>query len=481
LKDDGESGRVSRPDREAVVASLRDLLGAGAVVTEAHELARYEQGWRYGQGKALAAVRPGSTEDVSRVLAFASAQGIRVVPQGANTGLVGASTPDASGDMLVLSLERMSRTLEIDAVDRTVVAGGGVLLSQLDAALAEKGLMFAIDLGADPTVGGMVATNAAGTRVLRYGDMRQNVLGLEAVLADGTVLDLMAPLRKNNTGLDAKQLFVGTSGVFGVVTRAVLRAVPRPAQRATAFVGAADGATVLRLLTQLESRLADVLTAFEVISAAALGPVFRYQPRLRNPFGAALPPYTVLIELSTTLPADRLALDDLLESTLGALLEDEGLAGITDIFPGKPADLWDVRHHVSESLRHEGEVVAFDISVPRAKVADFVLAAREAIARYAFVRPCDYGHWGDGGVHLNLIWKKEDAPKPTAELKAELQPLVYDLAVTRFHGSFSAEHGIGPHNQAFYDRYTPELVREVCRVLKERLDPKALLGTTRLG
>jgi FAD/FMN-containing dehydrogenase len=472
---------VSRPDREAVVAELRRQLGGDAVLTEPHELARYEQGWRYGQGRALAAVRPGSTEGVSKLLAFASAHAVRVIPQGANTGLVGASTPDMSGEMLVLSLERMARTLEIDAVDRTVVAGGGVLLSQLDAALSEQGLMFAIDLGADPTVGGMIATNAAGTRVLRYGDMRQNLLGLEVVLADGTVLDLMSPLRKNNTGLDAKQLFVGTSGVFGVVTRAALRVVPRPVQRATALVGASDGATVLRLLSHLESGVGDVLAAFEVISAAALEPVFRYQPRLRSPFGSTLPPYAVLVELATTLPAERLALDELLESTLGAAVEDETLAGLTDVFPGKPADLWDVRHHVSESLRHEGEVVAFDISVPRARVAAFVEAARELVARYPFIRPCDYGHWGDGGVHLNLIWKKEDAPRPTAELKAELQPLLYELAVTRYNGSFSAEHGVGPHNQAFYDRYTPALVREVCRRLKERLDPQGLLGTTRLG
>ena len=465
----------------AVVSRLRGLLGEGAVVTEAHELARYERGWRYGSGRALAAVRPSTTAEVARVLGFASAEGFRVIPQGANTGLVGASTPDDSGRMLVLSLERMSKTLEIDAVDRTVTVGAGVLLSQLESALAEKGLLFAIDLGADPTVGGMIATNAAGTRVLRYGDMRQNVLGLEAVLADGTVLDLMAPLRKNNTGLDAKQLFIGTSGVFGVVTQAVLRVVPRPAQRTTVFVGAADGATVLALLTRLESRLADVLTAFEVMSAAALLPVFRYQPRLRNPFGAALPPYTVLVELSTTLPAERLPLDDLLESTLGEVVEDDAMAGLTDVFPGKPADLWDVRHHVSESLRHEGEVVAFDVSVPRARVAAFVEAAREALAPYPFVRPCDYGHWGDGGVHLNLIWNKEDTPKPAAELKAELQPLIYDLAVRQFHGSYSAEHGIGPHNQAFYDRYTPDLVKEVCALLKRRLDPQALLGTTRLG
>jgi FAD/FMN-containing dehydrogenase len=367
-------------------------------------------------------------------------------------------------------------------VDRTVVAGGGVLLSQLDAALSEKGLLFPIDLGADPTVGGMVATNAAGTRVLRYGDVRQNLLGVEVVLADGTVLDLMTALRKNNTGLDAKQLFVGTSGIFGVVTRAVLRVVPRPTQRATALVGVKGGATVLQLLSHLESGLADVLTAFEVMSAEALEPVFRYQPRLRNPFGGALPPYTVLVELSTTLPSEALVLDELLESSLGGFLEGEAGESISDIFPGKPADLWDVRHHVSESHRHEGEVLGFDISVPRSSMAAFVDAARERVAgSYPFIRVCDFGHWGDGGVHLNLVWKKDDAVRPTPELKSELQPLLYDLAVRAFRGSFSAEHGVGPHNQAFYDRYTPALVQEVCRTLKARLDPRGLLGTTRLG
>jgi FAD/FMN-containing dehydrogenase len=467
-------------DREATVAALRGLLGGDAVVTEPHELARYEQGWRYGRGAALAAVRPGSTEDVARVLAFADGRGLRVQPQGANTGLVGGSTPDASGEMLVLSLERLSRELTIDAVDRTVTAGGGVLLSTLDAALAEQGLMFPIDLGADPTVGGMVATNAGGTRLLRYGDVRQNLLGLEVALADGSVLDLMTALRKNNTGLDAKQVFVGTSGAFGVVTRAVLRVVPRPAQRSTALVGAADGAAVLRLLAHLERGLGDVLTAFEVISAHALAPVFRHQPRLRNPFGVTAPPYTVLVELATTLPDDRLALDDLLEASLVAFVEGEG-EGVTDVFPGKPAELWDIRHHVSESLRHEGEVLGLDISVPRSSMAAFIDAARALLAaEHPFVRLCDFGHWGDGGVHLNVVWSREAAPRPSAELKAELQPRLYDLAVGRFRGSYSAEHGVGPHNQAFYDRYTPERVRAVCRALKEQFDPRRRLGTTRL-
>ncbi|HEY5908200.1 MAG TPA: FAD-linked oxidase C-terminal domain-containing protein, partial [Vicinamibacteria bacterium] len=225
-----------------------------------------------------------------------------------------------------------------------------------------------------------------------------------------------------------------------------------------------------------------VLSAFEAMSAGALAPVFRHQPRLRNPFGSETPPYVVLVELSASLPPERLAVDALLEETLVAFVESDTAERITDIFPGKPAELWDIRHHISESHRHEGEVLAFDISVPRASLNEFVDAARALVLeKYPFILPTDYGHWGDGGVHLNLLWKKEDAPRPTAELKAEIQPLLYDLAVERFGGSFSAEHGVGPHNQAFYDRYTPELVKEVCRALKTRLDPRGMLGTTRLG
>ena len=467
--------------REEHVAALGALLGEGGVVVDPHDLERYEKGWRYGSGKALAAVRPSSTEEVSRLLRHASDIGLRVVPQGANTGLVGASTPDASGEMLVLSLERLSRTLEVDPVDRTVTADGGVLLSRIDAALAEHGLLFPIDLGADPSIGGMVATNTGGTRLLRYGDVRQNLLGLEAVLVDGTVLDLTRPLRKNNTGFDARQLFVGTSGVFGVVTKVVMRVVPRPVQRVTALVGLSSGAAVLGLLAHLETRLGEVLTAFEAIGAAALAPVFRHQPRLRDPFGGRHPAYTVLVELSSTLGAERLALEELLEAALAERLEAAG-CGITGVFPGKPPELWEIRHGVSESLRHEGEVVAFDVSVPRAAMADFVDAARETVAAgWPFVRFCDYGHWGDGGVHVSLVWNPAEAPRPGAELKAELQPRLYDLAVNRFRGSYSAEHGVGPHNQAFYDLYTPELVKEVCRLLKQRLDPAGLLGTVRLG
>jgi FAD/FMN-containing dehydrogenase len=452
------------------------------VLTEPEDLARYESGWRYGAGKALAAARPGTTAEVSKLMAYCHAQGLRVMPQGANTGLVGASNPDASGEMLVLSLERLNKRLEVDPVNRTALVDGGVLLSSLNEALAPHGLQFPIDLGADPTLGGMIATNTGGTRLLKYGDVRHNLQGIEVVLPDGTVVDALNRLRKNNTGLDLKQLFVGTSGIYGVITGAVVQVVPVPRQHATALVGCVSGEAVLALLQNLERDLADVFTAFEVISANALGPVFTHHPDLRNPYGAGQPPaYTALVELSSTLPGAALDLAEVLEERLGAFVEGEAGEGLTDVFMGKPDEFWALRHHISESLRSEGKVLAFDISVPRSRMAAFTEAAVALLAEaYPFIRACDFGHWGDGGTHLNLVWREADAPRSTAEVVAELQTRIYDLAVRGFEGSYSAEHGVGPHNQRFYDAYTPAPVKAVNQALKDKLDPDRLLGTTRL-
>ncbi len=466
-----------------LAAELRRLLGDDAVLTEPDDLVRYQEGWRYGKGVALLAVRPSTPEQVAATLAACRAAGVAVVPQGANTGLVGASTPDASGRMAVLSLERLNRRLEIDPVNRTARVDSGVLLSALNAALAEHGLMFPIDLGADPSLGGMIATNTGGTRLLKYGDVRHNLLGIEVALADGTVLEAMNQLRKNNTGLDAKQLFVGTSGVLGVITGAVVQVVPVPSQRAAALVGCASGEAALALLRALERDLADVFTAFEAISAEAMGPVFKHHDQLRNPFGAAPPPaYSVLVELASTLPAAALDLPALLEERLGAFLETEPGEAITDVFMGKPEDFWAIRHHISEGLRAEGKVLAFDISVPRSRMAAFTAAARALLAaEFPFVRCCDFGHWGDGGTHLNLVWTEVGALIPAAELVPALQSRIYDLAVRGFDGSYSAEHGVGPHNQRFYEAYTPGPIKAVSGALKAHLDPQGLLGTTRLS
>ncbi len=467
----------------ALLDELRALLGTDALLTEGPDLEKYEKGWRYGQGRALAVARPGTTAEVSKVLAFCHASGVKVVPQGANTGLVGASNPDASGHMLVLSLERLNKRLEIDVTDRTALVDGGVLLSQLNGALEGDGLFYPIDLGADPSVGGMVVTNTGGTRLLKYGDVRRNLLGVELVLADGTVVNALNRLRKNNTGLDLGALMAGTFGSLAVVTGAVVQVVPKPKQQAVAMVAAQDGEAVLALLRALESQLGDVLSAFEVISANAFTPVFTHHPSLRNPYGSTAPAaFTALVELSSTLPAEALALGDLLEGSLGAFLETQAGEGISDVFMGKAEDFWAIRHHVSESLRHEGKVLAFDLSVPRSRMAAFrEEVARVLAAEYPFIKPCDFGHWGDGGTHLNLVWKESEASKSTVELIAELQPRIYELCVEGFQGSYSAEHGVGPHNQASYDRFTPEPVKALARALKGHLDPKGILGTVKLG
>ena len=463
----------------ALIDDLLAALGERGVLTSPTDRARFETGWRYGKGTARCVVRPASTAEVATALQVCGRHGARVVPQGANTGLVAASTPDASGAMVVLSLERLNQTIDVDVRGRTVRVDGGVLLSQLNERLARDGFWFPVDLGADPQIGAMVATNTGGTRLLKYGDVRHNLLGLEVVLGDGRVLSLPNRLRKNNTGLDAKQLFVGTTGVFGVVTQAVLQCAPLPKQRATALVACRDGDAVLALLGALEGELGDVLSAFEVMSDKALAAVFAHQPNLRKPF-AELPRYAVLVELASTLPADALALEAVLEARLGAFLETAGDA-VPDVLVGKADEFWAMRHHISESLRSEGRMLAFDISVPRSLLPRFTADVEALLAAdWPAVRLCDYGHWGDGGTHLNLVWREDAVGKPYADVVAALQPRVYELAVKGYDGSYSAEHGVGPHNQRYYDAYTDPIVKQLCGLLGDFCDPGDRLGTVRL-
>lgn len=464
---------------EELVADLRAALGCGGVLVEASDKLRYERGWRYGQGAACCVARPVSTAEVVSTLQICGRYGARVVPQGANTGLVAASTPDATGSMVVMSMERLDQTMDLDVADRTVLVDGGVLLSALNERLGASGLWFPVDLGADPQVGGMIATNTGGTRLLRYGDVRRNVLGLEVVLGDGRVISQLNRLRKNNTGLDCKQLFVGTTGVFGVVTKAVLSVVPKPNQTAAALVACRDGQAALKLLRAVERELGDVLSAFEVMGERAMAAVFRHQTRLRSPF-SELPAYAALIELSTALPDGAVELDEVLEQCLRAHLEAAG-DEVLEVLVGADDDFWHLRHSITESLRSDGEMVAFDVSVARSQLPALSDRVRALLAaRYPSVRLCDYGHWGDGGSHLNLVWDA-GAVADAAALKQRLQEAIYDLVTDDFGGSYSAEHGVGPHNQRYYDCYTDDLVRQLCGALGAFCDPDDRLGTVHLA
>ena len=463
---------------DSMVEALQAALGERGVLTSPEDRVRFEEGWRYGQGVARCIARPANTDQVSSVLRICAAHDVRVIAQGSNTGLVAASTPDGSGTMVVLSFERLNQAIDIDVHARTVTVDGGVLLSQLNDALAPHGYWFPVDLGADPQIGGMIATNTGGTRLLKYGDVRRNLLGVEIVLGDGRVVSLLNRLRKNNTGLDAKHLFCGTTGVWGIVTKAVLQVEPQPTQRATALVGCRDGQAVLQLLRAVEKDLGDVLSAFEVMSANAMDSVLRHQTNLRRPFDE-LPKYGALVELSTTLPAEAIHLDDVLEERLGAHLE-AAEESIVDVLIGNADDFWQIRHHISESLRNDGKMLAFDVSVPRSALPAFTDRVVALLSsEYPFVRLCDYGHWGDGGSHLNLVWQAADTDD-SEELKNALQDKIYEIAVREFEGSYSAEHGVGPHNQRFYDLYANGVIKQLSSVIGSFCDPDDRLGTVRL-
>ena len=469
-------------DQTKLISDLTGILGEKGVLDDSQDLSGYENGARYGTGRARAVVRPSNTEEVSKLLQYCFEQDLPLVAQGANTGLTGASNPDESGEMLVLSLERLRAPLEIDAANRTVTVGAGVTLSQLNTALAEHDLVFPIDLGADPSVGGMIATNTGGARLIKYGDVRRSLMGIEAVLPDanGTILDDLKALRKNNLGLDAKQLFVGTGGRFGVITKAVLEVQPLPRDRAVALVVPRDEAAMDDILIHMEKEAGSWLTSFEGVSRATIEVVLKHRPNLPNPFAQfdSPPDYCLLIELSSTESEGILAssLEDMLAAQIMTLYAEDGTGAVANAVFNRPEEIWGLRHSISEAVAHEGKIIAHDISCPRSELGTFRKAAKEMLARdYPFIRIFDFGHRGDGGDHFNLIWP-HDGPDYSKETAEEIRSKVYDIVMTKVNGSFSAEHGIGPINQAYLDKYADPSVRMLDQLLKNHFDPKGLLG-----
>lgn len=447
-----------------LAADLEAIVGPKGLITEPAEMRGYEIAARYGEGRAALVVRPADVAEVSAVMALCVNRSVRVIPQGANTGLVGGSTPDGSGDQVVLSLDRLRQPLKVDAVNRTVEAGAGVRLSAVNDLLSPLGLWLPIDLGADPTIGGMAATNTGGARFIRYGDMRRQVLGLQVVLADeaGTVIELKRGVRKDNTGLDLRQLFVGACGGFGVITRVEMEVQRQPRQTAAALILLSDPAVALPLLAHFEREAGELLSAFEGMSGEALARALAHVPGLRDPFaGGGPPPYAVLVELSCVRPVriGETSIDKVLEACVAEWWERDDVATL-DALIGPPEDLWALRHAISEGLRESGLLVGFDLAFRRSDLFAFRDAA---VAMLAMEFPefvvCDFGHIGDGGVHFNLVCLRAAAPDE-ARSRA-LRERVYELAVGQFGGSFSGEHGLGRVNLPFYQAYTPARVQEL--------------------
>ncbi|WP_075291739.1 FAD-binding oxidoreductase [Pararhizobium arenae] len=463
--------------------ALKALVSDKGLVENASDMAAYEKGARYDEGRAAFVLRPQTTEEVSAVVAYCVKNSLPLVPQSGNTGLVSGSTPDASGTQIVLSLDRMTKRFDLDLDNRSLRLDAGFTLSEINRRLEPHGLFFPIDLGADPRLGGMIATNTGGSRFLKYGDVRRNTLGLTVVLADeaGTVLDLNSDLRKNNTGVDWKQIFIGTSGSFGIVTECVVNLERLPRQMATAYLVPASGAHVMPLLRAMEERLGAYLSAFEGMSKNAVSAALAHVPSLKNSFqGGNIPDYVILAEISRTWEPREAeqSMDAVLESALAEIWESDA-APLADAFVGPAHEMWSLRHALSEGVKHLGKLIAFDLSFRRGDIMAFCDHMKAEIPQaFPEITICDFGHIGDGGVHFNLVVPKDSAAASDPDFEKRLRDFVFSIAVEKFKGSFSAEHAVGRKNQAYYDQYTPHAVRTLAAGLKAITSPGAL-GTVR--
>jgi FAD/FMN-containing dehydrogenase len=440
---------------------LTDLLGPTAVITEGSDLEPYAVDWRkLFPGRPACVVRPSSTEQVAQIVRMCHEAGAAIVPQGGNTGLAGGAVPDASGTQVVLSLNRMAAIRRVDPVGLTIEAEAGCILKVAQDAAGAAGRLLPISLAAEgsATIGGVVATNAGGVNVLRYGMTRSLVLGLEVVLPDGTVANGLRKLRKDNAGYDWKQLFIGSEGTLGIVTAAVLRLLPRPKHSMTALLSVADPAAALRLLELAQDELGDQISAFELISATSMQLVARHAG-LKAPIAEG--EWFVLIEAASSLAGLREAA----ESMLGSAFEQEiALDGVIAESGVQAAQLWALREHVTESEARESKSVKHDVSVPLTAVPRFLIEAGQALAAGApGTRVNAFGHLGDGNIHYNvLVDAGQDADV--------VNRIVHDV-VAAFGGSISAEHGIGQYRVGELARYRAATEMDLARTLKRALDP----------
>jgi len=471
---------MTAPDR--FLGTLRAIVGTAHVLTPADgDLAAYEQDQRRRfRGKARAVVRPGDTAAVAAVVRACAAAGVAIVPQGGNTGLVIGSVPDASGAQIVLSTQRLRAVRALDAANATITAEAGCILTKVQQAAAEAGLLFPLSLAAEGscTLGGNLATNAGGTQVLRYGNARELCLGLQVVTAQGEIWDGLSGLRKDNTGYALRDLFIGSEGTLGIITAATMKLFPQPKARLTAWAAVPGLPAAVRLLARAQAALDAGLTGFEVMNRFALSLVARHFPDQRLPFPEA--PWCVLLELSDNESQDhaRAVFEPLLADAL-----ENGCATSAVIAENlaQAQALWQARERIPLAQAAEGLNIKHDISLPISRIPAFV-AAVDAQLQHAFpgARRVTFGHLGDGNLHYNV-----QAPKDQASgdflLREErrINALVFDT-VARHGGSISAEHGIGSLKAGQLPHYKPQVALGMMRSIKQALDPRGILNPGRV-
>jgi FAD/FMN-containing dehydrogenase len=475
---------VLRPPSSALLDSLESLLGPRGFSRDLDLLEPWLSDWRGRyRGRAAALLSPASAAEVQSIVACCAEARVALVPQGGNTSMVGGATPAAEGRSLLLSLRRMNSVRSVSSEDNVAVAEAGVVLSDLHDAAATAGRRFPLSLGAkgSATIGGLVSTNAGGTQVLRFGPMRSLVVGLEAVLPDGSRLDGLSALRKDNRGYDLKQLLIGAEGTLGVVTAASLKLVAAPGSRSVAWVGLKSPAAALLLLRRLETRLGEAVESFELVPQDVLVLVLASIPGTRAPLAAAHR-WNVLVE-SVAPEGAREAGEALQEALAGAL--EEGLAedALVAASEAQAAALWRLRESIAEAERMNGPSVKHDVSVPVSAMPAFIERAKAAVeTRFEGARVVAFGHLGDGNVHFNV-----QPPAPVeggaevwlAAQAAAVTRLVHDL-VGESGGSISAEHGIGQSKIDELARTAQPARLAALRAIKQALDPAGIMNPGKL-
>ncbi|MBM0171064.1 FAD-binding oxidoreductase [Altererythrobacter sp. C41] len=470
-------------DPDAFLASAAELLGERGFTRDPELMAPWLTDWRgrYA-GNALAMASPASTAEVSAIVRLCARHHVPIVPQGGNSGMSGGATPDSGGEALLLSLRRMNAIRAVDPDSRQAVCEAGAILQTLHEAAAAQQMRFPLTLGGkgSATIGGLIATNAGGTQVLRHGTMRAQVLGLEAVLADGSVFDGLTPLKKDNRGFDLKQLLIGSEGTLGIVTAATVRLLPAIGERAVLWAGLRSIGDARRLLLHCEARAGNHLEGFEVIPAHCLSAVLDHLPDARSPL-ASEHSWHALIELVAEKGAAD-GLSELAESLLADAFEAGLIEDATIAASETQADqFWLLRESISPAERAIGPAMQHDISVPVARMAEFVeKAVPEVEARFPGTCALAFGHLGDGNVHFHVL-----APSGVVrgawedgEGKA-ISAFVHDL-VTRWGGSISAEHGIGQMKRDELGRLGDPVALAMMRSVKQALDPQNLLNPGKL-
>ena len=455
---------------------LVDAVGASNVLTAAADTEPFLTDWRGRyHGRARAVVRPGTTAEVAAVVRACADASVPIVPQGGNTSMCGGATPGASGEAIVVSLARMRRVRAVDVENATITVEAGLPLAAVQDAAAAAGMHFPLSLAAEgtATIGGNLSTNAGGIAVLRFGNARELVLGLEVVLADGRLLDALRGLRKDNTGYDLKHLFIGAEGTLGIVTAAVLKLFPAPRARATAWVAVASPADAVALLRALRQALSDRLTGFELISDVALAFVLRHFDKLRNPLPGH--PWYALVQADDA--ADDSPLAEQLEHALADALE-AGIARDAAVAQSgeQAAAMWALRENISDAQKMEGLNIKHDIALPVSAIPEYLDAAQATLsAAWPGVRFVVFGHLGDGNLHYNLSAPEGVAAEAFIAHAPRANRIVHDLVMARA-GTISAEHGIGQLKRDELARYKSETELDVMRAVKRALDPRGLMN-----